>query len=358
MKKDGAICLPMVIMNKIQKEDIKEFANNFDLSDLLAYSNILITGATGLIGSTLVHCLLALNRGIEITCPVRNLVKAKDMYGEEARRILFIECDLTEYLYNLGEKDIFQYIIHCASPTSGKYMIEHPVETYMLAINSTHAILEYAKKTKASVVYVSSLEYYGQNSDDKEINEEMQGYVDNTDPRSSYPLGKRSAEFLCSAYSHQFDVNVKVARLTQTFGAGVASDDNRVFAQFARSIINDTDIVLHSTGESAKPYCYTTDCISAILYILLKGEKGEAYNVANSNTYISIREMAEFLRDNFNPKIKVLIEEHPEMGYAPVTRLNLSTIKLESLGWSPKYDLKEMYEKLIKSMKYEKDIRY
>ena len=344
-------------MNKIQKEDIKDFANSFELSAFLAQSNILVTGATGLIGSTLVHCLLALNKGIKITCPVRSLAKAKDMYGEDAGRIHFIECNLIEYLNNLREKDAFQYIVHGASPTAGKYMTEHPVETYMFAIDSTHAILKYAKKTKASVVYVSSLEYYGQNFDDKEINEEFQGYVDNSNPRSSYPLGKRSAEFLCSAYSQQYYVNVKVARLTQTFGAGVASDDNRVFAQFARSLINDTDIIMHSTGESAKPYCYTTDSISAILYILLKGKKGEAYNVANSNTYISIRDMAEFLRENFNPKIKVLIKEQPKMGYAPVTKLNLSTTKLESLGWSPKYGLKEMYEKLITGMKYETDKR-
>ena len=341
----------MIIMNKIQKKDINEFANSFELSDLLVNSSFLVTGATGLIGSTLVHCLLALNRGIDITCPVRNLGKAKDMYGEEAERIHFIECNLTEYLNNLREKDIFQYIVHCASPTAGKYMTEHPVETYMLAINSTHAILEYAKNTKASVVYVSSLEYYGQNLDDNEIKEEMQGSVDNTDPRSSYPLGKRSAEFLCYAYSHQYDVNVKVARLTQTFGAGVSSDNNRVFAQFVRSIIKGTDIVLHTKGESAKPYCYTTDCASAILTILLKGAKGEAYNVANQNTYISICEMAEFLRDNFNPEINVIIEEHPEMGYAPVTKLHLSSEKLMELGWKPQYDLKEMFGRLVESMK-------
>lgn len=341
----------MVIMNKIQEEDIKEFADSFELSDSLAYSNILVTGATGLIGSTLVHCLLALNRGIEITCPVRNLIKAKGMYGEEYKRIHFIECNLTEYLHNLRDKATFQYIVHCASPTSGKYMSEYPVDTYMLAIESTRAILEISKESKASVVYVSSLEYYGQNFDDKQIYEEMQGYVDNNDPRSSYPLGKRSAEFLCSAYSHQYGVNVKVARLTQTFGAGVSLEDNRVFAQFARSVINSEDIILHSKGESAKPYCYTTDCVSAILYILLKGEKGEAYNVANSNTYISIREMAEFVRDNFNSKINILIDEHPEFGYAPTTRLNLSTEKLESLGWHANYCLKKMYENLIKSMR-------
>ena len=338
-------------MNQILKEDINNFVFSFELSEFLNGSKILVTGATGLIGSTLVRCLLALNKGIQITCPIRNLKKAKAIYGDDVQSIRFIECDLVEYLNSLTEKDDYKYIVHCASPTVGRYMTEHPVETYMLAIDSTRAILEYARKKQTDIVYVSSLEYYGQNFDDTLITEDMQGYVNNTDPRSSYPLGKRAAEYLCAAYAKQFDVNAKVARLTQTFGAGVSVDDNRVFAQLARSVIEGTNIVMHTKGESAKPYCYTTDCVSAILYILIRGEKGEAYNVANEETYISIKDMADFLCAHFNPQLKVVVEEHPEMGYAPVTKLNLSTEKLKSLGWSPRYGLYDMFDRLIKSFK-------
>ena len=343
-------------MNRIQLDDIKSFAQTFKLSENFANSKILITGATGLIGSSLVHCLLALDKNINITCPVRNIAKAHSMYIDNIDRINFVEGDLLDFLDNLSNKDQYEYVIHCASPTAGKYMTAHPVETYMLAIESTRAVLEYGRKNDVkAIVYISSLEYYGQNYDDKIITEDMLGYVDNTDTRSSYPLGKRAAEYLCSAYYQQYGVNVKIARLTQTFGAGVATDDNRVFAQFARSIIAGSDIVLHTKGDSAKPYCYTTDCVSAILYILLKGNNGEAYNVANAETYISIREMAEFLRDNYNPKINVIVEEHPEMGYAPVTKLNLSTKKLESLGWKPQYDLKGMFTRLIDYLKESKE---
>ena len=73
--------------------------------------------------------------------------------------------------------------------------------------------------------------------------------------------------------------------------------------------------------------------------------------MANQDTYISIREMTEFFRDNFNPEIKVVIEEHPEMGYAPVTKLHLSSEKLMALGWRPQYDLKEMFRRLMEGMK-------
>lgn len=343
-------------MNKIQKEDINLFVNSFGLANELSNSSFLITGATGLIGSTLVHCLLALNKNIIITCPVRSIEKAKVIYKDKVSQINLVKCDLTDYLSSLSEEDKFDYIVHCASPTVGKYMTEHPVETYELAIDTTRALLKYSYNSNAKgVVYISSLEYYGQILDDRLITEDMQGYIDNTDPRSSYPLGKRAAEYLSASYAKEFGVNVKVARLTQTFGAGVSVDDNRVFAQFARSVINGKDIVMHTTGESAKPYCYTIDCISAILYILLRGQKGEAYNVANPDTYISIRDMAEFLRDNFNQQIEVRIELQSEMGYAPMTKLHLSADKLLRLGWRPQYDLKEMYRRLIENMNNETD---
>lgn len=344
-------------MDKIQKEDIELLVKNLCFSDILKESCILVSGATGLIGSTLVKCLLELKVNLNITIPVRDRNKAISIYGEDSERINIVECDLMDYCSSIN--DSFDYIIHCASPTAGKYMNEHPVETYELAVESTRALLRYACNHKVKgIVYVSSLEYYGQNFDDRIIAEDFQGYLDATSTRSSYPMGKRAAEYLCVAYAKEYGVPVKIARLTQTFGAGVAVDDGRVFAQFARSIIAGDDIVMHTKGESAKPYCYTTDCISAILTILLKGSNGEAYNVANQDTYISIREMAEFLRDNFNPNINVIIEDHPEMGYAPVTKLHLSSEKLMSLGWAPLYDLKEMFGRLIEGLKSHNPLDY
>lgn len=337
-------------MNSIRLLDINNFTDSFPFRTNLSNRSVLITGATGLIGSTLVNCLLYLNENINITIPVRCKDKALTVYGGKTENLTIVETDLLNYCSSLSEN--FDYIIHCASPTDGKYMVEHPVETYELAVESTRSLLQYCRNHDVKgMVYVSSLEYYGQNFDDRIINEDFLGYLDSSSPRSSYPLGKRSAEYLCSAYAYEFGVPVKIARLTQTFGAGVSTNDNRVFAQFARSVLMGKDIVLHTSGESAKPYCYTTDCASAIFYLLILGKNGEAYNVANEKTYISVREMAEFLRDQFAPSINVVIEEHPEMGYAPVTKLHLSSGKLMDLGWKPQYNLKEMFENLIESFK-------
>ncbi len=341
-------------MNIVEKQDIEEFAHTFGLSNEIKGSTFLITGATGLIGSALVHCLVALNKGFRIIAPVRNANKALAMFDESERKyVTFIECDLLTYDYNqLGRVD---YVIHCAAPTSSKFFVENPVDTTEIIIEGTKVLLNYARVHKVkSFVYLSSLEVYGTILDDtKIISEEVQGYIDPMSVRSSYPMAKRAAENLCCLYAKQYGIPVRVARLTQTTGAGLAQKDSRVIAQFARLTALGQDIVLHTTGEAARPYCYTTDAVSAILYILLRGRAGESYNVANEETYLSVRAMAEFLRDNFNPSINVRIEPQDNMGYAPLTKLKLSSQKLMALGWRPKYGLRRIFENLINVIKGE-----
>lgn len=339
-------------MNQLFEQDIAEFVRSFELSAHLNHTTFLITGGTGLIGSTLVHCLLALNRDIRIVALVRSEVKAQNMYEEKERmNIRFVECDLSSFDYSVvGEVD---YIVHCAAPTSSKFFVEQPVETFNTIVNCTQVLLEFAKRYPVKgFVYLSSLEVYGTILDDSNfVTEDVQGYLDPMAIRSSYPMAKRAAENLCALYAAEYNLNIMVARLTQTTGVNVSSTDNRYVAHFCRLTAKGDNIILYSKGKSAKPICYTTDCVSAILYILLKGEKGNAYNIANENTYISARELAEYLRDNFNSAIRIEFRLNDNMGYAPETRLRLSTAKLQRLGWSPQNDLKTILSKLISNYK-------
>ena len=339
-------------MNKIVKEDVSVFAKDFALSGQLTKSTFLVTGATGLIGSSLIRCLLALDEQIKIYAPVRNLKKAEALFDEWQKEcIQFIECDLVEYDYGLLEK--IDYIVHCAAPTSSKFFVEHPVETSEIIVDGTKKMLQLARQKQVKgMVYLSSLEVYGELHDDScPIKEDFQGYLDPMSVRSSYPMAKRATENLCCLYSSEYEVPVKIARLTQTTGAGIAKDDSRIIAQFARLAAQGRDIVLHTTGESARPYCYVTDSVSALLYVLLKGTSGECYNVANESTYISARDMAEYIHEHINPNSQVRIELADNMGYAPPTKLRLDTKKLKDLGWQPRYGLKEIYERLIKYLK-------
>ncbi len=338
--------------NHVLEEDVRQFAERFELWERLKNKTFLITGATGLIGSVTVKCLLALNQkydlGIKILAVVRDIEKAKNVFTEEFFAIEFIQMPLSDISSSTISKPV-DYIIHLASPTASKYFVEHPVETLTTAIEGTQTVLEYAQAAGVvTMVFASSLEVYGSNDTNEPITEDFQGYLNPIEIRSSYNMGKRAAECLCHAYAKEYSVPVKIARLTQTTGAGIADNDNRVIVQFLRLAAEGKDIVLHTTGEAARPYLYTTDAVSALLYIMLKGEAGEAYNVANEDTYISAIGMAEYLRQNVNPSISVRFDLNDNMGYAPVTKLRLSAQKLMALGWQPRYGLKEMFERLIK----------
>lgn len=341
-------------MNHILEEDVRQFAEDFPLWSSLRGQTIAVTGATGLLGSCAIRCLLMLNRlygaGIGVLAVVRSEEKLRQVFASEA---------IPYYIYDCASGKPFSPpvpvdgLIHFASPTASRYFVTHPVDTLLTGVLGTDSILRYARSSRLrSLVYVSSLEVYGEVADDSHpLTEDMQGYLPLTDARSSYPMGKRAAECLCHAYAEEYGVPVKIARLAQTFGAGVSPDDGRVFAQFARSVIRGEDIVLHTAGLLSRSYCYTTDAMSALFYLLLGGVDGEAYNVANPETYVSVADMARFVCREFNPSCRLRVEPKEGMGYSPTTHLRLSTDKMERLGWRPRYGLREMYHRLILSLK-------
>ena len=161
---------------------------------------------------------------------------------------------------------------------------------------------------------------------------------------------------MCVAYMREYGVKVKIARLAQTFGAGILPGENRVFAQFAKSVISGRDIVLHTRGLSEGNYCYTRDCVLGLFIILLCGENGEAYNVANPKSHTTIAEMAQMVADKIsNGKIKVIydIPKDNVFGYAEDTKMKLNSDKLQALGWTPEIGLEDAYKRMIEQMKIE-----
>lgn len=350
------------LKNSKQQEDMELIVQSS--LDFEKYRNacIFVTGATGLIGSSLVKSFLCCNRkknlNIHVTAAVRSRDKAESIYGELLKREE-LELYIGDIIDPVQYEGPIDYIFHTASITASKLMVEHPVCTIETAYQGTKNILELARDKKVrGFVYVSSMEVYGKPDPDLEfVEEDNLGYIDISSVRSSYSEGKRICECLCTAYASEYGVPVRTARLAQTFGAGVLPSDNRVYVQFARSAMKREDIVLHTEGTSEGNYCYIRDVIKALILLGYKGEIGEAYNIVNEETHMQIRQMAALVAEKIaDGEISVRFEI-PEsalaFGYAPAVKMKLCSAKMRSLGWKPEVGLAEMYERMIYDMMHQ-----
>lgn len=351
----------MEFNTKIEKLDTNEIVNSEYINwEYFKNSTIFVTGATGLIGSQIVRSILYANEtkglNIKVIALVRNKQKADLIFSHllKSRRgagvryeIKYLVQDITKPIKTTIKPD---YIIHTANSTSSKEFTEKPVETINSIIEGTKNILEFSLKANPkSVIYLSSMEVYGKTDFDRmePLKEGDYGYIDILNTRNSYPESKRLAENLCYSYAKEYNLPIKIARLCQTIGSGVDINDHRVFAQFARNIISREDIVLKTTGETTRSYCYITDAISAIFSLLERGQNGESYNISNPETTCSIKEMAEMLTNKYtSSELKIKPQQNKE--YLEKVRLVLDTTKIKTdTKWSAKIGLEEMYNRLI-----------
>lgn len=340
------------------QEDLEQIASQLAAYEELKNATVLVTGATGLVGSLLAKAFACHNRlngaNVNVLLLVRSMEKAKAVFGQLLNRgdITLVLGDVTQPVQLPCNVD---YVFHCASVTASKTMVTHPVETIFTALDGTRNVLEAARVGGArAVVYVSSMEMYGaMDQSDIAVTEEMSGYINPLAVRSNYPESKRMCENMCVAYAHEYGMNIKIARLAQVFGAGILPGENRVFAQFARSAMNGTDIVLHTKGLSHGNYCYTADAVTGLVCILLRGENQQAYNVVNEDTHTTIADMAKMVASKLaQPPVNVIfdIPQTNTHGYAPDTKLRLSSQKLQNLGWMPRMNLEGAYRRMMGSM--------
>jgi UDP-glucuronate decarboxylase len=326
--------------------------------DELAGKTVLVTGATGLIGSSVVKSLLwsgaAQDTGPRVLALTRDRSKAEAVFAgalSAGAPLSLVEGNVE----TLSLDEPVDLIVHGASVTSSQDFVARPVAVMRTALRGTESILELARAADvASLVYLSSMEVYGAPDGRRRITESA---FDGFDPmlvRSSYPESKRMAEAMCAGYAAELGVHAKVLRLTQTFGPGVAYDDGRVFASFARSALQGNDIVLHTAGETERSYLYTADAVTAILTVLLRGRDGQAYNAANEDTYCSIRAMADLVARTCGAApvaVRVEPQDGERLGYAPTLKMDLDTSKLRALGWRPTVGLEQMYRRMAEVLR-------
>lgn len=336
-------------MNTYEQDISDLFHLNLPWGELLG-TNILIAGATGLIGSCLVESLMKNpRRNYNVYALGRNECRAHQRFLEfsDDKAFHFIKFDVTKPF----DKNIrFDYIIHTASDANPKFYATQPVEVMKANVNGVINLMEYGlAHDMKRFLYVSSGEIYGEGNGGV-LSEEYSGYVDCLKPRSCYPSSKRAAETLCISYIEEYGADAVIARPCHVYGPHFTDSDNRVYAQFIRNVLGGNDIVMKSNGMQLRSWCYVIDCVSALLYILLKGEKGQAYNIADKNSCVTIRELAEMIAKIAGRRVTMVIPADSESkGYNVVTNSVFSTTKLESLGWSVSGSMEEKLRMTILS---------
>ena len=302
--------------------------------DKLSNCNILVTGATGLIGNCFVETLMERSqRDYSVYAMGRNTQRMNILFNKYMNTDSFhtIIGDVTE---PLSLDCPFHYIIHAASGAAPIEFAQHPVEVMMANISGVRNLIEYGIRHEMKrLLYISSGEIYGE-GDGRVFTEEYSGYVDCLNPRSCYPSSKRAAETLCVSYAAEYNLDVVIARPCHVYGPYYTEGDNRVYAQFIRNVLQGEDIIMKSTGCQFRSWCYVVDCVSALLHILLKGENCQAYNIADISSNISIKELAEMIAGIEGKRVETVLPDNDEKrGFNVVTRSIISTKKIEFLGW-------------------------
>lgn len=329
------------------REDVRATAQIALPWERLNNSSMLISGGTGLIGSFLTDVIMYRNRQHSMNCHLYILGRSEenaqkrfpDYFPE--KNFSFVSHDINVPLSNLNIQKI-DYVIHLASNTHPVAYATDPIGTITTNIWGLKNMLDFSSQhSTVRAVFASSNEIYGENRGDTELfYEDYCGYIDCNTLRAGYPESKRCGEALCQAYIKQMNLDIVIPRLTRSYGPTLLMSDSKAMTQFIRKAIAGEDIVLKSAGTQYYSYTYVVDAVSGLLSVLLLGEKGEAYNIADRNSDITLKELAEIIASICGKKVVFEIPDAVEAaGYSKATKARLDSAKIHALGWKPQYNI-------------------
>lgn len=335
-----------IYTNKLYLEDLT-YTAELDLPwEKLQDKSILISGATGLVGSYLVDVLMIKNMS-GLNCTVyalgRNEDRAIKRFSKwvNSKKLVFIPYDINQPFIR-GDLGIVDYVLHMASNTHPMQYSTDPIGTITTNIIGVQNMLEFAVEHHATrFAFTSSNEIYGENRGDVELfDEDYCGYINSNTMRAGYPESKRCGESLCQAYKAQKGLDVVIPRPTRSYGPTMLRSDTKAISQFINKAIAGEDIILKSAGTQYYSYTYVADAVSGLLTVLLCGENGEAYNIADEKSDIMLKDLAGIIANTVGKKVVFEIPDAVEAaGYSKATKARLDGNKLKKLGWCPKYDI-------------------
>ena len=326
-----------------------EAVSSLDLPwEKLAGTSILVTGATGLIGGCLVEVLMSKPQfNYSVYASGRDEKRFWRRFAPFAhdKRLRFIKYDVSE---PLSSDLCFDYIIHAASNASPNFFASKPVEIVKSNVFGVSHLIEYGiNHGMKRFLYVSSGEVYGEGNG-RPFTEEDSGYVNCATPRACYPSSKRAAETLCVSYADEYGADVVIVRPCHVYGPHFTESDNRAYAQFIRNVLRNEDIVLKTSGEQFRSWCYVVDCASGILTCLMKGEVCGVYNIADPRSSIQIKELAHLVANAAGGKVvRHNADTIESKGYNVVQQSLFSIDKITDLGWHPQTPISEGIRKTL-----------
>ena len=325
--------------------DLDTIVDSLPELDQLAGKTVLITGAAGLICSSVVDVMIRYNethqQQIKILVAGRSENKIKSRFANFYQKpyLTFVQYDANSMCFDCSIP--VDYIIHGASNASPDLILKEPVETMLSNIGGLKCLLDYARDNDVKrVLYISSSEVYGNKETEQPYKTEEYGYIDLLNPRNSYSVSKRAAETLCVSYAAEYGVNTVIVRPGHIYGPTASTTDKRVSSLWAYAAARGENIVMKSDGSQMRSYCYCLDCASAILTVLINGESANAYNISNKNSLATIRDIADELAKAGGVEVHYENPSDIEMrSYNLMSISALNAQKLEELGWKAVFDL-------------------
>lgn len=341
-------------------KDLENISSSFKNWDLFRGKSVLISGVSGMIGSFLVDLLMYQNRIKKLDTKIigigRNKERAQKRFSE------YWNSDLFEFISHDINSSIFPYenkvdfLLHLASNTDPITYATDPIGTILTNIVGTNNLLNWAsQKNVSKIIFASSVEIYGENRGDVDyFNESYLGKIDSNTLRAGYPEAKRAAEALCQAYIKQYELDIVIARLSRIYGPTMLLSDSKAHAQFIKNGLNSENIVLKSEGNQLYSYTHVADAVNALLLLLDKGGKGEAYNIANKDSDTTLRNLATHIANVSNTKVIFeLPSETEKAGFSKATKALLDSSKIEKLGFAPIYSIYDGIKSTLKILKEE-----
>lgn len=341
--------------NKLYLEDIRHVGALGLPWEKLRDKSVMLSGATGLIGSFLIDTILEKNAADGLNCTVyalgRSEEKARARFCRFADdpRFVFLPYDVKKPFVR-DDIGAVAYVLHLASNTHPLQYATDPIGTITTNIIGLQNMLDFAAAHHAErFAFASSNEIYGENRGDVEFfDEKYCGYIDSNTMRAGYPESKRCGEALCQAYKAQKGLDVVIPRLTRSYGPTLQSSDTKAISQFIKKGVAGEDIVLKSAGTQYYSYQYVADSVAGLLWVLLCGESGEAYNIAEEHSDIMLKDLAAIIAGINGKNVVFEVPDALEAsGYSKATKARLDGHKLAALGWKPKYDIQSGIERTI-----------